>query len=167
MKDCLQNFTLTFDLSRSFNILNTNVRCWNNGINHFWTARFLNASKYDIQGFKNINIYKVKVQAYITPIISSITGAIVEDFSLPLEIGGTAPILGGNFSTNSYNGTTNNQPYLFTKNNSEIEFFSPITSVQFVTLGNISVQGYGWQLLNDIDLQVQANIIIYYDFEGE
>jgi hypothetical protein len=165
--NCIQNFTLSYDLSRSFNILNTNVRCWTAGTQNFWTARFLNASVYDVQGFKNINIYKVKLQAYITPIITSITGAIVEDYSLAVEINGTAPILGGNFSTNSYNGTTTNQPYLFTKNNSEIEFASPITSVKFIKLGDISVQGYGWQLLNDIDLQLQANMIVYYDFEGE
>ena len=163
----MQNFTLSYDLSRSFSILNTNVRCWTGGGQNFWTARFLNASKYDVQGFKNINIYKVKVQAYVTPIISSITGAIVEDFSFAVEIAGTTPILGGNFSINSYNGTTNNQPYLFTKNNSEIEFASPITSVKYISLGDISVQGYGWQLLNDIDLQMKANIIVYYDFEGE
>lgn len=164
---CIQNFTLSFDLSRSFSVLNTNVRCWTAGGQNFWTARFLNASVYDVQGFKNINIYKVKLQSYVTPIITSITGAIVEDYSLAVEINGTAPILGGNFSTNSYNGTTTNQPYIFTKNNSEIEFASPITSVKFIKLGDISVQGYGWQLLNDIDLQVQANMIVYYDFEGE
>lgn len=165
---CIQNFTLSYDLVGTFNVSNTSVRCWISGGQNFWTARFINvASTYNVQGFKNINIYKVKIQSYLSPIITSVTGAIVEDYSLSVEINGTSPILGGNFSTNAYNGTTTNQPYIFTKYNTEIEFASPITSVKFIKLGEISVQGYGWQTLNDIDLQLKANMILYYDFEGE
>jgi hypothetical protein len=166
--DCLRSFTITIDQTLTFTTSGVNVRTWNTGINHQWTVLDnVTESRFNVQGFKNINLYGIKMQGYCAPQITGTSGAIVDDFGFQMVIGGQNPILGGDFSTNGYNAVTTNQPINLTKFNSEFRFVTPIQSANFVEIGTFFAQGYGWQTASNIILTVNASFIVYYQFEGE
>lgn len=166
--DCLRSFTITLDQVINFSTAGTNVRCWNGVDNRQWTViDNVKESRFNVQGFKNINIYGIKMQGYVTPQITGTSGAIVEDFIFQLVVNGQSPVLGGSFSPNDYSAVITNQPINIGKYNNEFKFINPIVSANFVEIGTFSAQGYGWQTLNNISLAINCSFIVYYQFEGE
>jgi len=165
--DCLRSFTITIDQVLNFTTAGTNVRVWNAATGNAWTVLDnVSESRFNVQGFKNINVFGVKMQGYCSPIITGTSGAIVEDFGFQLVFGGTSPILGGSFGTNTYAAVISNQPINLTKFNSKFEFSTPIQSANFIEIGTFFAQGFGYQTLNNISLSINASFIVYYDFEG-
>jgi hypothetical protein len=166
--DCLRSFNITLDQVINFTTAGTNVRTWNTVNQHQWMVLDnVTDSRFNVQGFKNINLYGIKMQGYCSTIITGTSGAIVEDFGFQMVIGGQSPILGGSFSPNGYSATITNQPINLTKFNSKFEFSTPIQSANFIEIGTFFAQGYGWQTASDISLSINATFIVYYDFEGE
>lgn len=166
--DCLRSFTITLDQVINFTTAGTNVKTWNTGVNHQWTViDSLTDSRFNVQGFKNINIYGVKMQGYVSPLITGTSGAIVEDYIFQLLINGQSPVLGGSFSPNGYSAVITNQAINVGKFNTEFKFVDPIISASFVEIGTFSAQGYGWQTANNISLAINCSFIVYYQFEGE
>jgi len=83
--DCLKNFTLSISQSRTFSTPGTNVATWGPTGTEYWEV-YLNTvvSQKNIVGFKNINIYKMKVVGDVGCSLG-INKALVQDwgFAVP------------------------------------------------------------------------------------
>jgi hypothetical protein len=162
---------------RSFNFLSSgNVTAAFPQINTWGPASNLNwiydsapgSSSFEIQGFKNVNIYKLSVTGYIQSTLST-DPAIIEDWSFFVRVNGQNPVPQGFIgSINDFNLATELTPLIaLGKYNSSFIFESPITSVGSLQIVNLWAQGRGAQSGAAINLNWTVVFNVYYKFEGE
>jgi hypothetical protein len=170
--DCLRSFS--FRVNTNTNLSGVSISQWTTGANqHFWSATTPSSSQYNIQGFKNINVFGIDVIGSITTLPTAGTGkVIVNDWSLNVNLFGLQPLVGGNItaSPNFYgisSTTPTNTVFPVGKFSNSVKLESPIESVQYVRLESTYAQGIGYETLNDINLFWNLNFIVYYKFEGE
>jgi hypothetical protein len=165
--DCLNQFQFGIGASRTYSAASSNFATWTNGGQNFWIVQSTgDISEFDIQGFKNINLYGVKMQGYVQ---SPITGnfGIVDDFSYNLKLTGQKPSLSGVFTTNNWNADLYPIDLRLSKFENTIMFSDPIKSLSRIRLSNFGVQGYGNSSLLNIKLDIEVNFYFLYKFEGE
>jgi hypothetical protein len=107
--DCLRSFS--FRTFINTNLTGANVKTWTAGAQEYWLASAGTASTYNIQGFKNIDVYGIDVVGNIQSIQSAaLGGAIVEDWGIEVFINGQPPLPGGFITTspNFYSISTDN-----------------------------------------------------------
>jgi len=169
--DCYRSFT--FSAGGITTLTGAEIKQWSTGAaQHFWQANFGTSSTYNIQGFKNIDVYGVDVLGSIQTIASGTSGAIVNDWKIDVQVGGQAPLLGGfiTASPNYYSidgSSPNNLIYPLGKYTNSIRFGNPIISTKFIQLQTTIAQGIGWETAGTIVLRSMLNFIVYYKFEDE
>jgi len=169
--DCLRSF----NVSVKDNALLTagNVKTWLVGVQEFFAIEYGTSSTFNVQGFKNINIYGVQLVGYIQTLPTDATGGcIVEDWSQNIYINGQLALVGG-FVTSSpdfwnidINGT---EPRIFAlgKYQRSINFGDPLQSVSSIEFQKLSVQGIGGQTVDTVSLDWDLVYTFYYKYEGE
>lgn len=170
--DCLRSFSFRVDTNT--NLSGGNVKQWTTSAGqHFFSVNAGTASTYNIQGFKNVNVYGVDCIGTIQTLTNAPTGGvIVNDWSIDFLISGQQPLIGGGVTTSpNYYGidatTPTNRIFSLSKFNNSVKLASPIQSVNFVQLGATYASGFGYQTLNDVNLYWNLDFIVYYRFEGE
>jgi hypothetical protein len=170
--DCLRSFN--FDVNTNTNLTGGNVKTWATGSgNHFWSASAGTASTYNIEGYKNINVYGIDVIGSIQTLTTAGTGGVVvNDWSIDVLIGGQQPLIGANVTASpnyySINATTPaNRIFPIGKTSNSIKFGDPYESVKFIQLGSTYASGWGWETTGNVNLFWNLNFIVYYKFEGE
>lgn len=164
---CLKNFSLSVSLVRTYSTVGTNVKTWGVVGNQHWVVLDANLNtRKNIQGFKNINIYKIKMVGAVTPSLAS-NSAIIQDYSFRVQTNGLQSIIGGAITPNATGATENNQDYFLTKYISEIEFPDGITSPTSVELLDFYAQGNNAETPGNITLNINMDFVFYYEFEGE
>ena len=166
--DCLKSFTL--QISGVENSTSPETTFWTLGAQHFFYYKSTNAgSSYSIQGFKNILIHKIEAIGNVetTP---SINSALVQDWSVILQITGNLQQIGGQINTP--NGFTLTQPttapfFNLNKFNPSIEFASPLQSATLFTVNSINAQGIANQNLITLSIGWFLTFNVYYTFDGE
>jgi len=169
--ECLKTFTVNVAAQKT--IAAPQAKFWGLAPQNYWAVEtgFSSNSRFNIQGFKNINIYKIKAVGNITTYIESNSKVIVDNWSWWVKIGGKVQNIGGivrdtpNFFTMSVE--TSNPNFILDKYNRTIEFEDPITSCTFFEVLGLQAFGIGSQDLNSVNLEWQFTFVIYYKFEGE
>jgi hypothetical protein len=161
--DCLNNFNLAITLSKNFT--GALVKTWGVVGNYHWAVLDPTISTKNISGFKNINIYKIKLLGDVTPSLTSSTG-IVTDYSFRIGINGQPSIIGGTISPNGYSAIENQSSYFMSKYISEIDIPDGVQSVRSVELLDFQAMGQNGEATN-INLRLNLMVMFYYKFEGE
>jgi hypothetical protein len=168
--DCLRSFSFSVDGQSNF--VPPDVKTWLAGAQEYWTFQRALTSSYIVRGFKNIDVYGVKVVGGVTTLkTAALGGAITEDWFVSVKLNGQLPLLGGTAGVpNDWSITTDgplSSTYEVSKFNSSFMLESPIKSVIDISLTNFKAIGFGGQTALNINLAYNFNFIIYYKFEGE
>jgi len=126
--------------------------------------------KFDVQGFKNIDLYGIQMNMYFQTNPPSNENAIVTDYMIRCSVDGSSPLLGGfvgSPETAPFQLTTNLNKFFLTKYTSKIDFCTPIKSAKSFSFEKFFVQGETPQNTTIIQLKYHINAVIYYKFEGE
>jgi hypothetical protein len=173
--DCLRSFTFIVDKTENYTTA-LRFKTWTVGTDNYWLvddAKTLgNGSKYIVQGFKNINIYKIEITgAVITPLNPPGFAAITENWNLTTAIKGTTSNSVGLIvsSPNPFNiiefpGLSILQ---FSKYQRSITFLDPIKSAEYIEIYGFYAEGYGNQSLLSAQIGFFINVTVYYKYEGE
>jgi hypothetical protein len=172
---CIQSFSFLISGKESFVYPELNTQGPNaNALN--WKYESTNAtSTFQIQGFKNINIFKIEAVGNVfspqsTDTYSSAMG-LVNDWAFYMQLNGqNAPIIGN--VTTSPNGwamvTQPNNPIVaFSRFNPRIEFASPIQSVNSLQIQKLIASGSAGGNGDLLNIAWDLTFVVYYTFEGE
>jgi len=167
--DCLRSFSLR--ATGTQNATTTQVDQWLVGAQHFFIYRSVNTSPsaFTIQGFKNIDIYKIELTGNIESFIGT-TACLIQDWSAFIQITGSSAIIGGEPTIpNGFNLSQQTFAPVFSLNkfNPVIEFASPIKSATLFTLQELYAQGIAYENLTTLGIAWNLNFNIFYKFEGE
>ena len=167
----MRSFSLASNLNQSF-ALGPNLDVWTIGTNNYWFGRTVGANAdFDIQGFKNINIYGIDVVGDFKsgPGTSQV---LIENWEVNIDLIGQAPILGGiiNPVTNDYNLNQDNffrNSFVLSKFKRGFKLESPIQSVTQIRLSGYTASGIANESILNATVNWDLNYIFYYKFEGE
>jgi hypothetical protein len=169
--ECMQSFNL-FAVN-NIAVVAPDIVSWGTGAENYWNIdnAILTNSTFNVEGFKNINIYGVDMVGYVASSNFDARAGLINDWGFTLEINGFVPRLGGNISTtNGYGITTSNpqiKTFVLSKYKTNVNFTDPITSVSNIVVKGLFANGTNLQLANNIRLIYQIEFIFYYKFEGE
>ena len=171
--DCLRSFS--FRVNTNSGVTLSDIKQWQTGTaQHFFSCTTGSAgSKYNIEGFKNINVFGVDVTGSISTLPGATNGGvIINNWMIDVKINGQAPLVGGNVTTspNYYViSTTNPQNTNFPlgRFSPSVRLATPIQSATSIELGSTYADGFGWQTVGEINLFWNLNFTVYYNFEGE
>jgi len=169
--DCLRTFTVT--IAGNENIASPQANFWGLAPQNYWNAEtgFSTTSRFNIEGFKNINVFKIKAVGDVVSTINSTNLVVVQDWTWYIRVGGQIQNVGGNVraTPNKYLMTieTINPVFSLDKYNRCIEFEDPINSSKFFEVIGLQATGIGAQNLALLNLQWNMTFVIYYKFEGE
>jgi hypothetical protein len=161
--ECLKNFSLAVSLNKNYT--GTDIKTWGVVGNYHWTVVDPSVSTKNITGFKNINIYKIKLLGQATPSLTALTG-IVTDYGFRVGLNGQPSIIGGTITPNAYSAIENQSSYFLSKYISEIEIPDGVQSVSSVELLDFQAMGQNAEATN-INLRLNFMLMFYYKFEGE
>lgn len=165
--DCLKTFTLRISQTQTFSSSGVNVKTWGASSKEYWEVytNTITTTKA-IVGFKNINIYKVKMIGGVSGSLG-LNSAIVQDYSFAVILNGQPSLIGGTISPNGYAVTESDTTYFLNKFNPEFIINDGIKSVSSVTIRDFSANGYGPDTINSVTLGLRLTFIFYYDFQED
>lgn len=172
--NCLKSFVININQVSTFT--GTDVKTWTLGVQEYWIfekgVSGGSTSVYNIEGFKNINIYGIDVIGSVTTQkAAAIGGVIVEDWSFQLKLNGQIPLISGSIGTPNYwnieSNTSSTQEFNLSKNNNSLKFASPFQSVKSIDFLSLTAQGYGGQTIGTVSLDWDFSFIFFYEYEGE
>ena len=174
--DCMQSFSIRINASTVFDDTNGGVRTWGPVGEYYWSAYnypTLTFSVYKIIGFKNVNIYGVSVNGYVTGEQSGLTScAIVSDWNFLMRLNGTAQLISGEKNT-AQNGwdikTTSPDLNKFSigKYTPSLNLASPFVSVSSIEFEALVSSGIACTLPDVVYLGYDLYFTFYYKYEGE
>jgi hypothetical protein len=170
--DCLRSFN--FSIAGQSNFPAPSFLYWQIGTQHFWTWDYSSASgsKYLIEGFKNINIFKIELTGDInsSPQFSPYQ-CIVQNWSLGLEIVGQNSTGVGQVlaSPNFFQmiDQPNNPFFRLSKFQPAVTFETPIQSAKEIIIKNLFADGIANHTTTSAEIGYVINVTVYYKYEGE
>jgi hypothetical protein len=170
--DCLRSFN--FILNAQSNFPSPSFLYWQIGTQHFWTWDYSSASgsKYLIEGFKNINIYKIELTGDInsSPQFAPYQ-CIVQNWSLGLQIvGQNSTAVGNVLSSPNFFLMAEQQTNPFfrlSKYQPSITFETPIQSAKEIVIKNLFADGIANHTTTSAEIGYIINITVFYKYEGE
>lgn len=169
--DCLRSFVVGIKQAQTF--LTTDVKTWFVGAQEFWVVEKVQDSVFEIQGFKNIDLYGVDVIGSVQTWKTALSGGcIVNDWSFEIELQGNLPLISGKklTSPDDWNLQTDSvfaRTFPIGKYNNSLKFADPIKSVKNINFEALRAQGVGGQTSGAIALDYDLNFVFYYKYEGE
>lgn len=171
--DCLRSYSFGVDLITNVSGA-TDLKQWSTGAaQHFWQISTGTSSTYNIEGYKNINVYGIDLFGTVQTQTNILTGgAIVNDWAIDVKINGQGPRIGG-FITGSPNfyaidgEASYNLIFPLGKYTNSLRFGDAIESVKSIQLQKTYAQGNAWETLGNINLRYRLNFVVLYKFEGE
>lgn len=170
--DCLKSFSLLISGTQNATAgPPAQIDTWQIGTQHFFLYRSANTSPstFTIQGFKNIDIYRIEAVGNMESFIGT-TACIVQDWTASVQITGTNGQIGGVVGTpNGFNLSQQSvsPQFALSKFAPAINFASPINSATVFTLVNINMQGIAPENLTTLGIGWNINFNVFYKFEGE
>jgi hypothetical protein len=173
--DCLRSFTFVIGKQTDYTTA-LRFKSWTVGTNNYWlvddAVTLGSGSKYLIQGFKNINVYKIEITGDVnTAALPVGVSAITENWNIFGSIKGTtSPSVGqivvspNPFGMTEYPG---NSYFNISKYQNSITFLSPIQSAEYIEFAGFYAEGYGNQSLLSAQIGFFINVTVYYKYEGE
>ena len=177
MEQCYNSFAIRIQGASTVAAGNplTNIRTWGTVGQYYFSLDFTpgGGSIYNIQGFKNVNIYGLGVVGYVSGYANSANKcAVVNDWAINIAINGNPPLISGKTSptNDGYGIITAGLPvtrYNLSKYQNSIMLSDPINSVKSITFNSFYANGIGAEFLNEIELYYDLNYTFYYRYEGE
>jgi hypothetical protein len=173
--ECLRSFNLhsEFNTVGPFNV-GSEVKIWTTGTENYWAfqADDTRISTFNIQGFKNIDVYGIELVGSVgTNIADPNGGCIASDWTIQISINGFVPTIGGHvIGSNFYSITTDQSlasKFSLGRFNSKFMLASPIMSPATIVLNRLKANGVGAQSAANLNIQSLFNIIVYYKFQSE
>ena len=170
--DCLKSFSVDINVSNVFTAADNGFDSWVIGTQNFWLWNY-NApdSNYTIDGFKNINIYKIEITGDVE---SGSTPAgkagLVQNWNLTLQVIGQNANFGGRVTGSNGFGMALqplNPFFKLSKYQRSIEFGTPIQSATQLNVTGFYADGISAEGITSIQLSYLININVFYKFEGE
>jgi len=171
MINCLQSFNINIRQDGTFGPSQTIT--WSGfGNQYFDTKTVNNDSFFNIQGFKNVDLYGMSLSGYVTNNKDVATGAVtVLDWMFELSVTGIQPAISGKVNTsvsNDWNLNFNNSDALkfyLGKYNREIKFNSPISSVTAINFLSLNASGVNAQTTDTASLSYFLGFTFFYKYE--
>jgi hypothetical protein len=170
--DCLRSFIIKIEQQGTFTT--PQVKTWTTLNRHGWVYDQIQTSNFNIQGFKNIDIYGVEMIGSIQNQKNAVTGnCVVTDFSFDISFDGQLPLISGVVSPvpenyyNIYVNTLQARRFNLSKFTPKATFTEPINSVKNILFGQMSVSGNDWDTANTVSLDYRLGFVFYYKYEGE
>jgi hypothetical protein len=169
--DCLRSFNFSLAVQSTFDNAD-GLYTWQIGSQNYFSLDYLSVggSTYVIQGFKNINIFKIEVNGDWNNLPQIGVNSLVQNWKCDLIIKGKNSTPVGNVlsSPNDYGMIISSMPYLrLTKFQPSATFETPVESATEITLENLYCDGIAPQSLTDVRLSYRFNFTVFYQYEGE
>jgi hypothetical protein len=170
--DCLRSFSFTSTANE--NSVSPEIKTWVVGTNNYWLYQSTNPdSTFNVEGFKNINLYGISAVGYVSSNVTAPIGtnAIVQDWSFIIQIIGQNAVTNGNITV-SPNGFSiisedTNPNFVLSKFTPTINFKTPIQSAKQIIIKGFEALGTGAENVANINLSWGVTFNIFYKFEGE
>lgn len=164
--DCYKQFSFYLKKQNAY-LVGPGFTRFSDGLSLGWVLKdSTTQSIFNIEGFKNINLYGVKMIGNIQSLVTGNHG-IVDDYNFNLSITGTTPKISGIFTTNGYNISTSSTNIQLGKYDNTVMFSDPIQSCTQIKINEFEAQGYVPETFAGIDLEMNLTFYFYYKFEGE
>ena len=175
MIDCMQSFRVRIRGNTTVSSANGSIRTWGTLGQYFYSLSFApnnGSSVYNIEGFKNVNIYGVHLNGGVKGSPTSANKcAVVNDWYFGIGIDGNYPLVSGSKGTpNDWDILTDGTGlniFTLSKNTNLLRMDSPMTSVKKITFDVMSAQGVGAEFLNEVTLNYNLDFTFFYKYEGE
>jgi len=168
--DCLRSFN--FNIGAQGNEPTPEFLAWSVGAQHFWSYQSTNVdSVFNIEGFKNINVFKIALNGNVGSYSTTLSSVIVSNWVWSIEIIGQNSVIGGNVSVTPNGFGMSVQPinpiFNLSKYTPSIEFATPIQSAKQINFNGFYADGIGAQILTSGQLNWSINCTVFYKYEGE
>lgn len=171
--ECLRSFTQKISITSSLVGLNATQSFWTSGLNIHCSAiatfaAGVGPAVFLPQGFKNIDVYGIKVTGNIISDPSNLTdGGIVNDWGVILNTDGFYSEISGVYSNQALTVTQNPATISLSRYQSYLEFPSPIKALTNISINNLYLQANFCQVNTDLAILGELQFTTYYKFEGE
>jgi hypothetical protein len=169
--ECLRSFSLGIQQNRIFDGTFSigDVKMWGPAGNYHWTVEQTPTSRFQIQGFKSIDLYGIELTGSVQSLQSIANSGIVTDFNFDIGITGSPSLISGQIvpPINNYNLSAN--PLLVTlgRYSNKIYFESPYIGVSEVRIAAFRANGNNGDTLNSIALGLNVQFKFLYKYLGE
>jgi hypothetical protein len=170
--DCLRSFNFALANQSNYTVVQ-GFKYWQIGTQHFWLFQSGSVdSIFNIEGFKNINIYKIEICGDINSdnLPVGVSG-IVQNWNYEFQVIGQNSLIGGNVSAapNGFGMSVQaiNPIFQLSKMKTSIEFPTPIQSARQIIINSLYVDGIANESILSIQLETFITVTVYYKFEGE
>jgi len=146
---------------------------WGTTASNGWIVNSLGSSStFNIEGFKNINVYGIEVIGFVGAKTGGGFGGIVTDWAFTLQVNGTVPQVSGNITTSpNYFAMSTSAADLdnvvLSKFKPSIQFASPIQSVKTIQIDELYATGTNLETLGSLRLAWSVTYVVYFKYEGE
>jgi hypothetical protein len=170
--DCLRSFN--FSLFGQANMVPANgFKTWVLGAQHYWLLQYNPLdSTYNIQGFKNINIYKIEVSGDINSDLLPVGfSCLVQNWNFEFQVIGQNSTSVGNITVSPNGFSMVDMPlnplFNLSKFQRSIEFSSPIQSAKNIVVNALYADGIANESLLGAQIEFQLAVTVHYKYEGE
>ena len=174
--DCMKSFNISIIGNKNYTTANSQLNYWiSSGTGDiYWSLRSQELSRFTIEGFRNINLFKIEVigQVIGESVFGGTGGGIVNDWGFEIYCDATNSLTSGlvQASPNYWDlaiSNTNSRKFTFTKTLNSIEFPSPLQSLKYIEFQELAADGIGLQGPNLISLDFNLNFVFHYKYEDE
>jgi hypothetical protein len=170
--DCLRSFSLTILDQKTYTSASSALTVW--GTNNSFAVYSTDSSTFLIQGFKNINVFKIDMIGNVSTAYGSaprVDNANATDFEIGVQLVGQIPqpigVIGVPNDLPIIQNTFIEQIYTLSKYKTSVEFSTPIQSVKSISFYDFKAFGTHVQNILQVKMGYQLQFIFYYQFEGE
>jgi hypothetical protein len=170
--DCLRSFSLTILDQNTYTSASSALTVW--GTNNSFAVYSTDSSTFLIQGFKNINVFKIDMIGNVSTAYGSaprVDNANATDFEIGVQLVGQIPqpigVIGVPNDLPIIQNTFIEQIYTLSKYKTSVEFSTPIQSVKSISFYDFKAFGSHVQNILQVKMGYQLQFIFYYQFEGE
>lgn len=170
---CYRSFLLHTNAEATFTTAGTNVvNTWGTIGNQHFLAIVNQLSTFNIQGFKNVDIFGVEIVGIVRTFEAATGKCVLTDWSFEIEVNGNPSLISGEkvVSPDYYNIITTapevNKISLGRYIN-KISFADPIKSVKDIKLTKLTATGNNAETVGTISLSFDLTFNFLYQYEGE
>ena len=169
--DCLQSFNVRINQAATFSA--PDLKVWFSGSSTYFSLEKLALSTFDIQGFKNIDLYGIDLTGYVqTQTGAALGNCIVNDWAFELFLDGQNPLVSGvvNPVPDFWSLDVDNnsaKSVRISKFNNSIKFSNPVKSLKKIDFARLLAAGEALNSPSNASLEWSLNFVFYYKYEGE
>mgnify|MGYP007090450808 FL=1 len=170
--DCLRSFNFALANQSNYDA-SLGFKYWQINSQHYWLIdQFLPNVKYLVQGFKNINVFKIEVSGDVnsSPAFDPYE-ALVQNWKWDLQIVGQNSTNVGILAPAQSPGymiiQETNPSFSLSKFQPSIEFETPIQSAKEIRFTNFYCDGIANKTTTSAQVGFVINVTVFYKYEGE